>query len=252
MTIPKIIWQTWKTKTVPDKWKDSPVSVKKYLPDYEYHLYDDNDNLEFVKKHFPDFLPIYNGYKHNIQRADAIRPMRLYIDGGVYMDLDMKIVNDIEHLFKHRNLVFTYSANFPSITNMFMASSKNHPIWLEIIDEMKKGKPWWAITKHFEIMMTTGPGIVHRCVYRGKYPYTIIPPALVNAYDISVKKEDIEKNVKNALIIPLEGGSWHSWDTKLMGNCHNDPWGMAAWVILILIGVFILIWAICLCFCSRG
>lgn len=232
--VPCKIWQTWKDKNVPDKWKDSPCSIKKFLPDYKYKLYTDEDNLKFVEKHFPDFLPYYNKFKYPIQRADAIRPMRLYVHGGIYMDLDMKIVAPIDHLFVG-DLIFTYSANYPSITNMFMASRPKHPIWLDIIDSMKHDKPFWAISKHFEIMMTTGPGLVHKCVINNRYPYTIIPPILVNAYDIRVSREEIEKNEKKALILPLEGGSWHSWDTKMMGTCFNYMW------VLIIIGIILVV-----------
>ena len=42
--LPKIIMQTWKNKDLPEKWKKSPLSITKYMPDWEYVLMTDEDN----------------------------------------------------------------------------------------------------------------------------------------------------------------------------------------------------------------
>lgn len=240
MSIPKFIWQTWKTDEVPDKWKDSPISIKKFLPDYKYKLYTDEDNRKFVEKHFPDFLQKYDSYQHGIQRADAIRPMRLYIHGGIYMDLDMKIVDKIDYLFKKGDLIITQSVNYPSLTNMFMASRKKHPIWLEVIEAMKKNKPWWCLIKHLEIMMTTGPGLINKVFINSRHTYVIIPPVLINAYDVKATDEDIKNNVKKSLIVPLGGCSWHSWDSQVLGSFCQDPYKQIC-IILTIIAIVLLI-----------
>ena len=69
--IPKIIMQTWIDNDIPKKWKCSPESIKKVMPDWEYVLMTDTDNRKFVKKHFPSFLKYYDRFPHNIQKADA-------------------------------------------------------------------------------------------------------------------------------------------------------------------------------------
>ena len=81
--------QTWKTRNIPHQWKISPSSIKKNIPKHwNYVLMTDRDNRDFVKKYFPSFLSYYESFPYNIQRADAIRYMWLYVNGGIYMDLD--------------------------------------------------------------------------------------------------------------------------------------------------------------------
>jgi mannosyltransferase OCH1-like enzyme len=36
--IPKIIHQTWKTKTIPERWKDSVDSCKQLHPDFQLFI----------------------------------------------------------------------------------------------------------------------------------------------------------------------------------------------------------------------
>lgn len=100
MGIPKIIWQTWKTHQVPEKWSQSPESIRLTAPDWDYHLTDDQENLEFVQREFPEYLPLYLSFDREIYRVDIIRYLRLYRHGGVYMDLDIKLKRPLDELFK--------------------------------------------------------------------------------------------------------------------------------------------------------
>ncbi len=53
-----------------------------------YRLYDDQDNLEFVSKHYKWFLPTYNRLQYDISRVDAIRYMILHHYGTcIYYEL---------------------------------------------------------------------------------------------------------------------------------------------------------------------
>ena len=51
-------------------------------------LWTDAGSLEFIKKEYPWFEETFKGYKHPIQRADAIRYFVLAKYGGIYIDLD--------------------------------------------------------------------------------------------------------------------------------------------------------------------
>lgn len=83
--IPKIIHQTWKTKVIPEHWKDSSNSCKIYNEDFNYILWTDDSMDEFVKINYPKFYKVYKSYEYNIQRCDAFRYLVLYkYGGGVY------------------------------------------------------------------------------------------------------------------------------------------------------------------------
>jgi mannosyltransferase OCH1-like enzyme len=213
VTIPKIIMQTWKTHSVPEKWKRSPESIRRWMGDWKYVLMNDKDNRAFVAKHFPDFLPYYDRFEYPIQRADAIRYCWLSIHGGIYMDLDMELQKPLDDLFtSHYGPYLVGSSNVGSyITNSFMASTPGHPFWLEVIEEMKKPLPWWCIGRHFKVMNSTGPMMLDRVAKRGSHVYATLPSRSLRQCSVC----ELTCSQPNAYIKPLEGSSWISYDTKI-------------------------------------
>lgn len=241
--IPKIIMQTWKNHDVPDKWKISPKSIKKYMPDWEYVLMTDKDNRNFIKKHFPDFLCYYDGFTHNIMRADAIRYAWLYVKGGIYMDLDFEMKHSLDDLFTSDiDAYLVSSGNIGScITNSFMASKPGCKLWLEMIEAMKEPVPWYYYGKHFEVMCSTGPMKLTNVVRKSTTVFAMLPGKLImpcSACNITKCK------AKGAYLKPLEGSSWITYDTKFYNfflcNWKKVTALIIALFILLLIVLFIM------------
>ena len=220
VSIEKNIFQTWKTHQVPDKWKVSPESIKSIMSDWNYILFDDFENRAFVEKYFPDFLPYYDAFPYNIQRADAIRYCFLYIYGGIYMDLDFELQTDLSILFQSSCEIFLVkSGNIGSYyTNSFMASRSGSKFWLEVIEEMKKPLPWYIMGKHFQVMCSTGPLMLSRVAGRTSTVVGNIPARLVMPCSIC----NINCSTCEAYLRPLEGSSWTSYDTAFLNFwlCH--------------------------------
>jgi len=248
IAIPKIIFQTWKTDQVPDKWKTSPESIRKYMPSWKYVLMTDRDNREFVKHNFPDFLPYYDKFEYPIQRADAIRYCLLYKFGGIYLDLDMELQYPLDELFtSHKGLYFVNSSNVTScLTNAFMASIPEHPVWLDCIEAMKKPLPSWCVGKHWKVMMSTGPMMLDQTVKGNRYEYVALPSLLLTP--CSVCNLTCEES-KQAYIKPLPGSSWIGMDTTiyLFFMCN---WKIIA-IILFIIFLILLILVIYFIFIKK-
>lgn len=242
VVIPKIIMQTWKTHEVPEHWKSSPESIKKKMPDWEYVLMSDEDNLNFVKEHFPDFVDTYENLEYNIMRADAIRYMWLYVHGGIYMDLDIMLRKDMSPLFTEDtgDIFLIRSGNIKGYyTNSFMASKPGNPFWLTCIDEMKQKYRFWMIGKHFKVMGKTGPMMVSRAVKKTKSNLNIkdLPSKLIMSCSICDAKPC---QLKDSYCINLEGSSWIAWDTKMYNYCMCN-WQRIVIIILIIAIVLILL-----------
>lgn len=47
--VPAIIHQTWKSKEIPEKWREAQKSCIELHPEYEYRLWTDEDGLELIK-----------------------------------------------------------------------------------------------------------------------------------------------------------------------------------------------------------
>ena len=240
MSIPKIFMQTWKTHIVPDKWKSSPESVRKYMPQWKYFLMSDEENRQFCQQYFPDFLDVYDNLEFPIMRADAIRYMWLYINGGIYMDLDDVLVHPLDDLFtSDADAYFVKSGNSSWIyTNSFLASKPGCPIWLECIEAMKKKYRWWMIGKHLKIMYTTGPSMLHKVLKETKHPFATLPTHLINPCSIC----DSPCLAEDSYVLPLEGRSWCGWDT-LAGGFIMCKWKKIVLVISIIL-VVLIIWLI--------
>ena len=211
--IPKIIHQTWKTKDIPEKWKLSEQEWKRLHPGWIHHVWTDEEIRNHVATRHPDLLELHDSYPYPIQRADMIRYLVLHDYGGVYSDLDLYPVKNIESYLIHRSDYVVYSANSNYFTNALMIAKKHSPIHRELMEALKNPKPWWALVKHLHVMCTTGPVLFHTVLKSTRYPYSVLPQALFNPYSIS---DSLDDNKGDVFIKTLEGSSWHSWDSKLI------------------------------------
>lgn len=242
--IPKIFMQTWKNKIVPNHWLASQKSIKKQMPDYEYILMTDRMIEKFVAKHFPDFLPYLLKFPYKIQWADAIRYCFLYVYGGVYMDLDFELKDSLEELFQDGKSLYLikYGEIKDYVTNCIMAAAPGQPIFLEMIEEMKKKVPWYAIGKHLTVYFSTGPTVLTRVRNKmindldiGYMPKSLVMPCTVC--------DDYKLCSKGALVNHLKGESWNEWDSEFFNFilCNYQKLVVLFFLIIIIILISMLI-----------
>jgi len=234
--IPKIVHQTWKTDDIPysiynKRWVES---WKKLNPEWEYKLWTDKKNREFIKENYPWFLKIYDSYPENIQRADAVRYFILYHFGGLYVDLDFECLKNIDPLLENKTLVFgrvyPTKETFNEIPNAFMASTKKNKFWVRIFIELIKHKDC------AEVEYSTGPvmltnTITENCIEKKKYEVEIIPPELV--YPVSWEKEALclnnlpQETLDTPELAYPEAYAityWaHNWGDKFIKKNENNP-----------------------------
>ena len=103
--IPKIIIQTWKTDDIPLQYKPLVQSVKDYNPEYTYLFFTDKDIDDFFKKHYLHYYNTYQNLPIKIQKIDFFRYVAIYHYGGIYLDLDMEILENFDDLLVH-DIVF--------------------------------------------------------------------------------------------------------------------------------------------------
>ncbi|XP_052812464.1 uncharacterized protein LOC128240023 [Mya arenaria] len=87
--IPHIIHQTFETVMIPSKLESHVRTVVNINANWTYHFWTDDSARKLVKERHPNLLPIWDKYKRNIMRADALRYVVLYEFGGAYLDLDV-------------------------------------------------------------------------------------------------------------------------------------------------------------------
>ena len=95
--IPRNIFQTWETKDLSDGFKLLTQTWKDKNTNYSYFLFDNNDCIDFIKKHFDE--KVYNAYSRIIPgafKADLWRYCVLYIYGGIYVDIDTVCLGKVD------------------------------------------------------------------------------------------------------------------------------------------------------------
>ena len=133
--IPKKIYQTWKTKNVTPDMQENIGKIKKLNPEYTYTLYDDNDCRAFILAHFGiEYANAFDSIKIGAFKADFWRYCKLYIDGGVYIDMDMTPEVPFNEIIspkdKFVSVVDRTAYNRPGIYQAFIAAVPKHPILL--------------------------------------------------------------------------------------------------------------------------
>jgi mannosyltransferase OCH1-like enzyme len=218
--IPKIIHQTWKNNKIPERWKEAVESCKDKHKSYKYMLWTDESMKQFVKKEYPWFYKTYNDYPYLIQRCDAFRFLVLYKYGGIYIDMDIMCKKTLTPLLKY-DLVLVKSANYDTLTNSFIISTKENPFIKYCIDNLINYKDSYSLFgKHIHIMNSTGPFFIDN---------------RANEYKLSKKdnyyilsKEEFAGDCNLCTLDTCKGGtyfnhvvgeSWHSIDTTIYNTC---------------------------------
>lgn len=101
MAIPKQIFQTFKSNQLPwlTRWH-----IKRMLrrnPEYTYHFYDDEKIDQFFKEEMSyEHYKAYKSLTIGAAKADFFRYAILYKKGGIYLDIDCKVVKKFRNFVK--------------------------------------------------------------------------------------------------------------------------------------------------------
>jgi FkbM family methyltransferase len=186
--IPKIIHQTWKTSEVPEKLKPLQATFLENHPSHKwkYVLWTDQDNEELIRNHYPWFLDHYLAYPHHIQRVDAARYFIMYHCGGVYADLDMQSLISLDPIVEQIPGVILgqegqqHKDGSQRIGNAILFSSRHHPFWLRVFQELMAQHARSNPTKIGSVFVTTGPAFLHEVYLKNTdLGITVMP---VNAF----------------------------------------------------------------------
>ena len=153
--IPRILHQTYKVDQIPQPWLEAQASCVSLLDgNWTYMFWTDQRAQEFLTQHYPWFLPCYQSYPYNIQRADAIRYFALHHYGGFYIDLDVGCVKDLSPLLRYDMIL---AKTYPvGVSNDVMAAAKDHIFMERLIRNLAQSNHIFG-TKYPTVFFSTGP-----------------------------------------------------------------------------------------------
>ncbi|KAG7287409.1 hypothetical protein NEMBOFW57_006920 [Staphylotrichum longicolle] len=108
---PRKIWQTWKVNPLKFEERDLNTARTWLLknPEYRYEVLTDDNDLRYVEYHFgpdgfnrPDIVNFYRDVKAAIVKADLLRYMIMYAEGGLYADIDVEALKPLSKFIPER------------------------------------------------------------------------------------------------------------------------------------------------------
>lgn len=136
--IPKKIHLAWINKNLLDS--DSPLiihGVKKLIelnPEWEVTFYDDEEIDAYLKEKLD--APLYDliAHKHPVQKTDIWRLIKIYTEGGLYLDIDRFCDTTLENLLEENTKWVLPICRDYDFSHDFMMSAPENPVYKVAID----------------------------------------------------------------------------------------------------------------------
>jgi hypothetical protein len=127
------LFQTFYNKSkIPN---DVYENIKKYAPEYEHIILDDNDLNIFFQTYYTDIVLDAFNRLNGAHKADLARYCLLYIYGGVYMDIKTELIKPLSEIFRDNDKFYTVIADSPIIMYQgIIKSPPKNPLFLSLID----------------------------------------------------------------------------------------------------------------------
>ncbi len=165
-TIPLNIYQTWNTINLPPKMKQNVEKLKNDNSEFKHYLFDDNMCREFIKTHFnKDVLYTFDKLIPGAYKADLFRYCILYINGGIYLDIKYKCVNNFKFIYLIDKEYFVRDRIYNDNYGIFQALLICYPynkILLKCIDDIINNvKNNLYLYNYTAPLMITGPCLMN-------------------------------------------------------------------------------------------
>jgi len=135
-SIPRVIFQTWKTKELPNDMAIAVQNLKDANPEFIHELFGDEDCRKFIQEHFPrEVLYAFDVLQAGAFKADLWRYCVLYIHGGVYLDIKYVPINgfSFESLIHKEFLCKDTPNSGNGVYNAIMITMPGNPLLAEAI-----------------------------------------------------------------------------------------------------------------------
>lgn len=133
-------------------------------PQMRYEVITDNSDVTYVEQHFgpaglnrPDIVDFYHSVKLRIIKADLLRYMILYAEGGIYTDIDVEAIKPFHRFIPERHneedydLIVGIEVDMPEYRNHRILGPKSqsfcqwtivsrprHPVMMRLIERIMK------------------------------------------------------------------------------------------------------------------
>lgn len=130
--IPKLIFQTYKERTLQDCPSFMQECAETWIEknkEYEYIYISDSDAKKFIYNEYGlDYLKLFVNVPVNVIKADIIRLVYTYKYGGIYADMDSVCISPIDNWANLSYDFIVSTENASQIVQWFFMTKKENPI----------------------------------------------------------------------------------------------------------------------------
>ncbi|KAG5925373.1 hypothetical protein E4U42_004372 [Claviceps africana] len=172
-TFPQKIWQTWKIDPLLFGITETSRAMTWIAqnPHMRYEVITDHSDVTYVEQHFgpaglnrPDIVEFYRSVNLRIIKADLLRYMILYAEGGIYTDIDVEAIKPFHRFIPERHneedydLIVGVEVDMPEYRNHRILGPKSqsfcqwtivsrprHPVMMRLIESIIK---WFEGVAH--------------------------------------------------------------------------------------------------------
>ncbi len=232
--IPKIIWQTYKTKQLPKPAQGAQKTWTNRNQGYAYHLCDDADIDKYIRtKWNEDTYAFFKELPLGVMKADLWRYLIIATEGGIYSDIDSTCCTPISkwgHLIPKNSphVMLLGLENDKFFCQWTITATPKHPamnhICTFIVEKWKeKGiNP----AKNF-VCATTGPGIWSEAIkdYLGEERKTTAE----SIYNLYIKDANYRKKINDLGIWLFPQSFYAGIASKNLYGSQNFGDGYVQW-----------------------
>jgi mannosyltransferase OCH1-like enzyme len=107
--------------------------IRERSPGWDYNHFVDDEIMEFFADNplpeFPNVIAKFYTFNYGEHRADLFRYYYLYVKGGVYVDMDAMLEENIETIIGEADFFTVKSSYFPgTVFQGFLGASPKHPL----------------------------------------------------------------------------------------------------------------------------
>lgn len=163
-SIPQRIVQYWHSLDMPDDVKIQRERLEAFHPKYECKIFHHEEARSFIGQHFGHIVQsLFDECFHPAMEADFWRICELYINGGIYVDVDVECIAPLPYITagKEFNCFLFYAIGGPPwcIENGFIVTQPKHAAINAILELILYNVQLYKNTGIFEnIWVGTGPG----------------------------------------------------------------------------------------------
>ncbi len=214
--IPKIIHQVWITfnPKEPKKIDDNELFKKQNeitidfckKNDIKYMLHTDETCKELLDK-YPEHLNFYNNLRYPTQKCDFIRYLIIYEYGGLYLDMDISPLRDLNDVWETETFLVCWDCDKNTPYTAVIGGIKNSSFFKEVIEhfyesyEKKKDMDYYKKWKGKFVYQTSAHHMMKRVLKKQKDKIK-----LWNVMNID--KKQFKVVAENPMFLDYNANSW--------------------------------------------